>query len=364
MLIIDAHEDLAFNVLADGRNYLESAYDTRAAEIGTSITEVNGVCMLGLPEWLRAGVAVIFATITAIPRSHARIGELSYVVVEAAYQQAIAQLNIYRHWSATHPQITFITHQQHLDLVMASWATPPPMGLVPQQVGLVLLIENADLIRTPEEVDFWYKQGIRIVGPAWHTNRYITSTFDDFGGLTDLGRQLLREMQRFGMVLDLSHMAEEACLEALDRYAGPVIASHANPRRLVPFQRCLSDQVIAHMIARDGVIGIMPLNWALDPAWRQSKTKADIHVEAVVEAIDIVCQIAGDARHVGIGTDFDGGQGAEAVPAELDTIADLPVIADTLCRHGYKDEDIAAVMGENWWRLLYLHLPHQDGASG
>ncbi len=90
MLIIDAHEDLAYNVLADGRNYLESAYTTRAAEAGSSIADTNGVCMLGLPEWLQARVAVIFATLTAIPRSRAQIGEPSYPVIEAAYQQAIA----------------------------------------------------------------------------------------------------------------------------------------------------------------------------------------------------------------------------------------------------------------------------------
>ena len=150
----------------------------------------------------------------------------------------------------------------------------------------------------------------RLIGPAWHTNRYTASTMDT-GPLTDLGRQLLARMQRLGMILDVSHMADEACLEALDRYAGPVIASHANPRRLVPINRSLSDRVIAGLVERDGVIGIMPLTWALDPAWRKPKTKADIHLTAVVEAIDVVCQIAGDAQHVGLGTDFDGGQGAD-----------------------------------------------------
>ena len=355
MLIIDGHEDLALNVLTDGRNYLESAYTTRANEAGTSIVDTSGVCMLGLPEWLRGNVAVIFATLTAIPRSRAQVGEPSYTVIEAAYQQAIAQLNIYRHWTATHPQMALITHQHHLDNILKSWATPALPSLDQRKVGLVLLIENADLIRTVDEVGFWYEQGVRVIGPAWHTNRYTAST-NDSGRLTELGRQLLAEMQRFGMILDLSHMAEEACLEALEQYASPVIASHANPRRMVPIQRLLSDQVISGIIAGDGVIGIMPLNWALDPAWRQ-KSKADIHVDAVVDAIDIVCQLAGNARHVGIGSDFDGGQGAETAPAELDTIADLPVIADSLRDRGYPEDAIADIMGENWQRVLRQHLP-------
>lgn len=230
MIIIDAHEDLAFNVLTDGRNYLESAYITRAREAGTSVVETSSVCMLGLPEWLRGNVAVIFATLTAIPRSRAQVGEPSYVIVEAAYQQAIAQLNLFNHCAATHPQITLITHQPHLDRVLKSWDPSEAQLMDKRKVGLVLLIENADLICTVDEVGFWYEQGVHVMGPAWHSNRYTAST-NDSGTLTDLGRQLLAEMQHFGMILDLSHMAEEACFEALELYAGPVIASHSNPRR-------------------------------------------------------------------------------------------------------------------------------------
>jgi membrane dipeptidase len=163
-------------------------------------------------------------------------------------------------------------------------------------------------------------------------------------------------MEPYGLVLDLSHMADEACLEALDRYGGPIVATHANPRRLVPRPRLLSDEVIARLIARDGIVGVMPLNWALDPDWR-SKSKAEITVDAVVDAVDVVCQLAGDARHVGLGTDFDGGQGAEAAPAEIDTVADLPRIAEALARRGYPDEAVAAIMGGNWLRLLRQALP-------
>jgi len=358
MLIIDAHEDLAFNVLTDGRNYLESAYAIRTLEAGTSIADTSGICMLGLPEWLQAHVAVIFATLTAIPRSRAQVGEPSYAVIEAAYQQAIAQLNIYRHWAATHPQMALITHQHHLDRVLMSWATPASPAPDQRQVGLVLLIENADLIRTVDEVGFWYEQGVRVIGPAWHSNRFTASSMDS-GPLTELGHQLLAKMQDHNIILDLSHMADEACLEAIERYPGPIVATHANPRRMVAMQRLLSDQVMSGLIGRDGVIGIMPVNWALDPAWRQ-KDRTDIHVNLVVEAIDIVCQMAGDARHVGIGTDFDGGQGAEAAPAEIDTIADLPVIADALRDRGYPEDSIVNIMGGNWQRVLRQHLPRQE----
>ncbi len=357
MLIVDAHEDLAYNVLGDGRTYLESAYTTRATEAGGPVPDLNGLCMLRLPEWLQAGVAVIVATITTIPHTHAKPGELSYPTVEASYQQALAQLHIYHHWAATHPRIALITHHAHLADVLRSWEGSHEPGQRPdrRQVGLILLMENADSIRTVEEVGFWYAQGVRLIGPAWHTNRYTGSTLDP-GPLTTLGRDLLAMMQRYGIVLDLSHMAEEACVEALDRYEGPIVATHANPRRLVPMPRLLSDTVIRRVAARDGVIGVMPLNWALDPAWR-SKANGDMHLETVVDAIEIVCQLTGDTRHVGLGTDFDGGQGAEDAPAEIDTIADLPRLAETLARRGYTDEAVTAIMGGNWLRVLHRALP-------
>jgi membrane dipeptidase len=353
MIIVDGHEDLAFNALTDGRDYLTSAHATRAAEAGGPLP--NGICMLGLPEWLGANIAVVFATIQTIPRTHARIGEPSYSNPEAAYQQALAQLAIYRRWAAIHPQVALVERSTDLDAILSTWNTAVrPMDR--QQVGLVPLMENADPIRTPGEVGFWHAQGVRLVGPAWETNRYTACSYDS-GPLTALGRELLDRMAPLGMILDLSHMADAACREAIGRYNGPIVATHANPRALVPLPRCIPDDVIAGIVAHDGVVGIMPLNWALDPAWRKGHPKANIHVDAVVRAIDHVCELAGDTSHVGIGTDFDGGQGAEAAPSELDTVADLPRIADALSHHGYDDGAVAAIMGGNWLRVLRRCLP-------
>lgn len=360
MLIVDGHEDLAYNALADGRDYRLSALVTRAAEVGGPVPDLNGLCMLGLPEWLDGGVAVVIATITAIPDSHGKPGELTYGDFETAHQHAVAQLDIYRDWVAGHPQLALIGNQGDLESVVGSWAQPAVQAPDQRRVGFVLLIENADVIRTPDEVGYWYEQGVRLIGPAWHTNRFTGSSLDP-GPLTDLGRALLREMQQRGMVLDLSHMSDEACWEALRGYDGPIIASHSNPRRTVPWLRQLPDDIIQGIAERDGMVGIMPLNWALDPDSR-AKTKADITLDAVVDAFDIVCRLSGDALHVGIGSDFDGGQGAEATPAELDTIADLPRLADALAGRGYDASAVEAVMSGNWLRLLRQHLPTGDAA--
>ncbi len=142
MLIVDANEDLAYNALVDGRDCLQSAYATRAAEVGGPVPETSGLCMLGLPEWLRGGVAVVFATLTAIPLSEARASEPGYVNTEEAHRQAVAQLEIYGRWAASHPQITLVTHRHHLDEVLQSWAETHAGSADRRQVGLVLLIEN------------------------------------------------------------------------------------------------------------------------------------------------------------------------------------------------------------------------------
>jgi membrane dipeptidase len=159
-------------------------------------------------------------------------------------------------------------------------------------------------------------------------------------------------MSELGLLLDVSHLAEEAFWEAVDRYEGPVGATHANPRALVPGPRQLSDRMIQALAERDGVVGIVPFNRFLQPGWSVSDGKEAVGVDHVAAAIDHVCQVVGDAAHVGIGSDLDGGFGAEATPAEIETVADLPRIAQALDERGYRAADVAAVMAGNWLRVL------------
>ena len=290
------------------------------------------------PDVLTGQTDRITATVLTIPRSHAESGELSYVNEEGAYRQGVAQLDLYRHWEEECEQLRVVRDGSQL---------APAEGIV----GLVLLMENADPIRTPDELGFWVDQGLRVIGPAWHSNRYTGDTRAG-GGLTDLGRSLLAEMDSLGVVLDLTHMSDEASFEALEQFDGSVVATHANSRRTVDRPRLLSDRAIEAIAEREGVVGILPANWALVPDWKRADGKDAVTLSAVVDAIETVCEVAGDVRHVGIGTDFDGGQGAESAPAELDTIADLPKLADALAARGYSDEDVAGIMGGNWLRVL------------
>jgi membrane dipeptidase len=220
-------------------------------------------------------------------------------------------------------------------------------------------MEGADPIRRPDVGAEWYRAGVRIVGPAWSATRYSGGT-NAPGPLTQEGRALMREMGDAGLALDVSHMAEQSFWEALELFDGTVIASHSNCRALVPGpreDRHLSDAMIQALIDRDAVIGLVLYNRFLISGWTLEQGKSAVGLDVVVRHVDHICQIAGDARHVAIGSDFDGGFGSEGIPRELDSIADMPRIGDALRSAGFGEADVAAVLGGNWLRKLDQILP-------
>ena len=364
MLIIDAHEDIAYNMIAHGRDYVRPAQETRKMERDDSraSAQTEG-CMLGLPEWLAGHTGVIFATIFAMPARRKMSGAeqtAAYTTPQEAFAQGMQQLDLYNRLADENPHFALVRTQRELDGALATWKDGAPKDGAPEdkrQIGLVILMEGADPIVRPQDVELWYERGLRIVGPAWLAGTRYAGGDSAPGPLTDEGKRLLRTMLDFNMILDASHLSDRACLEAVDRYDGPVIASHSNPRALVPGDRQLSDDMIKTLLARDGVVGICMYNPMLQHGWRQGDRKDVVTLAHVVAAMDYICQMAGDAQHVGLGTDFDGGFGAESAPAELDTVADLGRVADALKARGYAHADVEAIMSGNWLRQLRRALP-------
>jgi membrane dipeptidase len=360
MLIVDGHEDIAYNAIAFGRDYTRSAHDTRAAEQSNEQARTAmGDCMLGLPEWLAGNVAIVFSTLFAMP-AHRKItgtetGVAAYTTPQEAYAQAVEQMDVYNRLADENPRFALVREQKELEAVLSTWKAGAPEDK--RQIGLVILMEGADPIIRPQDLEAWYERGLRIVGPAWLAGTRYAGGDASGGPLTDEGIRLLRVMQDFNVVLDVSHLSEPACLQATERYDGLVIASHSNPRKLVPGNRQLSDDMIRAVLARDGVIGTLPINSMLREGWRRGDRKDAVTVDGVAAAMDYVCQMAGDAQHVALGTDFDGGFGAESTPEGLDTIADLPKVAAALKTRGYAEADVAAIMGGNWLRILRRALP-------
>ena len=186
-------------------------------------------------------------------------------------------------------------------------------------VGLTLLMEERR--RAAARRASWRngtRQGVRLVGPGvGRTGALLRRDAHPGEGFTREGYELLEVMAGLGLALDLSHMNERSALQALDRYEGPMVATHANCRALLrrpDDERHFTDQTIRRLVERDGVLGVLPYARWLRPGWSQAMTAHLTTLDHLVAHIDHICQIAGDARHVGLGTDFDGGWGWPQVP--------------------------------------------------
>ncbi len=349
MFIVDAHLDLAYNAIRHNRDLLKSVADIRESEAGRP--HPNGISLVSFPELRQDNVGLVFGTIFVSPASgnfsFVEDGPLTYKTAEQAHKLGQRQLDYYHRLADKVDYIRLVGNIADLDEVIASHQDDRE-----RLVGIVPLMEGADPIREPAEAEMWYERGLRIIGLAWDDTQYAAGAWGAGGGLTKEGRQLLDVMANFGFILDLTHMSEEASLSALDQYDGTIIATHSNARALVRSERQLSDTQIRRIAERDGVIGIVLANSFLKEGYKRGGPKQAVTLEHVVAHIDHMCQVIGDAEHIGLGTDFDGGFGVESVPAEIKNLSDLPLIGQALKEKGYSQQDIADFMGQNWINLL------------
>ena len=360
-LIVDAHEDIAYNMLTFGRDYTRSAAETRQIETasGSQAIEHNGQSVLGWPDYQRGRVAIVFSTLFATPlrRQTGNWDNQVYSDYNQAHRLYRNQLDAYHKLTDQAPNnFQFISTRADLETVLTHWSDP---GRAPHPVGLVPLMEGAEGVRNPAELDEWWQAGLRMIGPAWAGTRFCGGTHDP-GPLTDDGRALLEAMAEMGFTLDLSHMDELSARQSLDLYEGPIIASHANAAALLPGydgNRLLPEDVIKGLIGRDAIIGVVPFCRFLKNDWKMGDKRDGITLATLAAHIDHICQLAGDARHVGLGSDFDGGFGLSAIPAGMDTIADLQDLGPILKGKGYLKEEVSAILGENWLRHLRTYLP-------
>lgn len=359
MIIVDAHQDLAWNIATFGRNYSLSVNETRRIEKNGIAPEHNGDTLIGYPELQQGAIAIVFSTLFAAPirRKLGDWGNQYYSNTNQAKQLYKNQLDIYKQMVEEHPQkFQLIISQADLSSLLADWNESEKSS---HPVGLVLLMEGAEAINSPDELLEWRQVGVQMIGPAWAGTRFCGGTAEP-GPLTKEGYTLLESMADYGFTLDISHMDEQAALQALDIYPGTIIASHANVNALLPgnqSNRYLSDRMIKGLIERNGIIGVTPYNVFLKVGWKKTDAKSEVSIDLVVNHIDYVCQKAGNSNHVGIGSDFDGGFGVQSTPAEIDTVADLQKIIPLLAKKGYQETDISKIMGGNWISYLENNLP-------
>ncbi len=376
MLIVDGHEDLAWNILTFNRDYTRSVADSRRLEAGGLLHQHSGDTLLGWPEYQQGRVAVVFATLFVSPerKKEGAWDTQSYVDIRQANRLYQLQLDVYHRLEENHPdKFRLIKTLAHLEELLLGWQKaeqaqeeavrtaehPDSVAAGGNPVGLVVLMEGAEGVRAPGELEDWWQSGVRLIGPAWAGTRFCGGT-NEPGPLTKEGYALLEAMSSFGFTLDISHMDEKAALQALDFYPGSIVATHANALSLLKgsdSNRHLSDRVIQGLLERDGIIGVLPINNFLHPEWKETDPRELVSIQRVIDQIDYICQTAGDARHAALGSDFDGGVGLQSVPSEIDSIADLQKIIPLLAERGYPEEAIAAIMGGNWLRHLRGSLP-------
>jgi len=347
-LIFDAHLDMAWNAVEWNRdltlpvaeiNNFESQFSRTVPEIGDAVVSWD--------ELRRGRVGMTISTL--LPRLHHTDGALThYQSREAAYGACYGQLAYYRAMVAA-GHLREISDLASLEGHVAQWEADQSGEASTLPVGFILSMEGSPSILSPGQIEEWYNAGLRILGPAHYgPGPYCMGTGSE-GGLKDGGAELLKEMNRVGMLLDVTHLADQSFWEALDIFEGPVLASHHNCRALVPGDRQLDDDQIKELIKRGAVIGAAFDNWMIKPGWVRFKTDPQtVCMADIVDHIDHICQLAGNAKHCGIGTDLDGGFGKEQAPRDLTTIADLQQMATLLSDRGYSDSDVEGIMNRNF----------------
>jgi len=364
--LIDGHLDLAMNALLYERDITQTVPDLRERERGMDADE-PGIATVSLPALKLANTRLVMATLIARTRPWVqpqRVPErydIDWPVPAMTEAMAFAQLSYYLRLQQT-GVLRLIGNASELDALWSDDAAP---------LGVVLLMEGADPIVHPDDLTGWVGLGLRVIGLAHYgQGRYACGTPnpDDpnapDGPLTDLGRELLDAMAEHQLLLDLSHLSDQSHDEAVERYPGPICASHSACRALASSARQVTDAQIKTIASRGGVVGLPLYTAMLKGDGRTNRPSRDnVSWDTVIDHVDHVCQCSGSDGCVALGTDLDGGFGRDHTPCDLDSIADLPRLADRLSERGYDDASIGRIAHGNWHRLLRQTLAAFDAAE-
>jgi membrane dipeptidase len=226
-----------------------------------------------------------------------------------------------------------------------------------------IALEGGHAIEELEQLRHFYDLGVRRLTLAQDcSHTWADSSRDDpvAHGLSEFGRQVVHEMNRLGMIVDVSHVSDETFWDVIAITKAPVIASHSNARALAEHVRNLDDDMLRAVAETDGVVMVNFSGLYLDPRktaewkvflgwhWFTHPQQPETPLSLLIDHIDHIVRVAG-IDHVGLGSDFDGGV---SFPQDLQDVSDLPNITVELMRRGYSDEDIRKILGGNVLRVL------------
>ena len=351
MFTIDAHLDLSMNAMEWNRDLCQPVQAIRDREKGLTDKPDRAKGTVAFPELRKGEIGLVVAT--QIARYVAPGNPLpGWFSPEQAWAQTQAQLAWYKEMEDA-GELVQIKDLSTLEAHLQVWLAQP--GANQRPIGYILSLEGADSLVTLHHLEKAYANGLRAIGPAHYgPGRYANGT-DASGHLNEQGKALLKEMDNLNIILDATHLCDDAFWDALKIFKGTVWASHNNCRALVNHNRQFSDDMIKALVERGAVIGGALDAWMMVPGWVRGEsipTAMQCNLEKMIDHLDHICQIAGNALHIGIGTDLDGAFGKEQCPYDLETIADLEKIPALLSKRGYSSTDIENVMHGNWLRLL------------
>ena len=346
--LFDAHLDLSMNAMDWNRDLRKPLSEIREREKGMNDFPDRGNNVVNFEELRKGNIGLVVAT--QIARYVAPENQLpGWHSPEQAWAHTQAQLAWYREMEKA-GELRPITNRLELDNHLSQFPTDPH-----KTIGYILSLEGADSIVDIRYVEKAWSYGLRAIGPAHYgPGRYAQGT-NATGGIGKAGRELLKEMERLNIILDATHLCDDSFWEALNHFNGPVWASHHNCRSLVDHNRQLSDEQIKELIRRGAVIGSVLDAWMMVPNWiKGTSTPHDMNcnLERAIDHIDHICQLAGNANHVAIGSALDGGFGKEQCPWDIETIADLQKFPELLKKRGYSESDVIKFTSENWIQFL------------
>jgi len=212
-------------------------------------------------------------------------------------------------------------------------------------IGAVLAVEGGEGIGDRlAYLRLLYRLGVRLITLTWNQRNLIADGVGEErtrGGLSNFGVEVVQEMNRLGMLVDVSHLAEPGFWQVAEVCRGPFVASHSCCRRLCDHRRNLTDEQLRALARAGGVVGI---NFAPDFLVKDGKAT----LEDVIEHIDHVAGLVG-VDYVGLGSDYDG---IEATPAGLEDASKMPALTAALLRRGYREDDVRKIMGGNFLRVM------------
>lgn len=356
MFIFDAHLDLSMNALEWNRDLTLPVEDIRAREVGLTDKPDRAKNTVSLQAMRKGNIGLCVATQIAryVKKGSTLLGWHS---PHQAWAQTQGQLAWYRAMEAIGEmkQIKDLASLQHH---IENWQAVEDHSNMP--IGYILSLEGADSMVTIKHLEAAYEQGLRAIGPAHYGPGTYAHGTDAVGGIGAKGKELLKEIERLNLILDATHLCDQSFWETMKVYNGPVWASHNNCRTFVDHNRQFTDEQIKELISRDAVIGMVLDAWMMVPNWvRGTSTpkSTGVSLTHTVQNIDHICQLAGNTKHVGIGSDLDGGFGKEQSPVDIDTIADLQKLTDMLAKKGYTEEDIKGIMHQNFLNFLERTWP-------